>query len=159
MLRALAKTPPYAIFSDSLEVYNADWTANFLEEFRKRRGYDLTPYLPALAGDIGEKTGAIRHDWGQTLTELADENYLTPLTRMGAAARHAVPLADLRHSAGDAFEQLAGGSARGRGHPVAALLRHALGGLREPSLRPAGDVVGDLDLAAFAGVSAPRRST
>jgi hypothetical protein len=80
MLRALAKTPPYAIFSDSLEVYNADWTTNFLEEFRKRRGYDLTPYLPALAADIGEKTGAIRHDWGKTLSELADQNYLTPLT-------------------------------------------------------------------------------
>jgi hypothetical protein len=80
MLKALAKTPPYAIFSDSLEVYNADWTGNFLDEFRKRRGYDLTPYLPALAGDIGEKTGAIRHDWGKTLSELADQNYLTPLT-------------------------------------------------------------------------------
>ncbi|MBZ5627032.1 MAG: glycoside hydrolase, partial [Acidobacteriia bacterium] len=79
MLRALAKTPPYAIFSDSLEVYNSDWTTNFLDEFRKRRGYDLTPYLPALAGDIGEKTGAIRHDWGKTLSELADQNYLTPL--------------------------------------------------------------------------------
>ncbi len=80
MLRALEKTPPYAIFSDSLEVYGADWTGNFLEEFHKRRGYDLTPYLPALAADIGEKTGAIRHDWGKTLSELADQNYLTPLT-------------------------------------------------------------------------------
>jgi hypothetical protein len=80
MLRTLAKTPPYAIFSDSLEVYNSDWTGNFLEEFRKRRGYDLTPYLPALAADIGDKTGAIRHDWGKTLSELADQNYLTPLT-------------------------------------------------------------------------------
>jgi len=79
MLRALAKTPPYAIFSDSLEVYSSDWTGNFLEEFRKRRRYDLTPYLPALAGDIGDKTGAVRDDWGRTLTELANENYLTPL--------------------------------------------------------------------------------
>jgi hypothetical protein len=79
MLRALAKTPPYAVFSDSLEVYNADWTGNFMEEFRKRRGYDLTPFLPALAGDIGDKTRYVRHDWGKTLTELADENYLTPL--------------------------------------------------------------------------------
>jgi len=79
MLKALEKTPPYAIFSDSLEVYNSDWTTNFLDEFRKRRGYDLTPYLPALAADIGEKTGAIRHDWGKTLSELADANYLTPL--------------------------------------------------------------------------------
>ena len=80
MLNALAKTPPTAIFSDSLEVYNSDWTGDFLDQFRKRRGYDLTPYLPALAGDIGAATGAIRNDWGQTLSELADENYLKPLT-------------------------------------------------------------------------------
>ena len=79
MLRALSKTPPYAIFSDSLEVYNADWTANFLEEFRQRRGYDLTPYLPALAEDAGAKSEAVRHDWGLTLTELANDHYLTPL--------------------------------------------------------------------------------
>src|SRR5262245_44929395 len=38
LLKALEKTPPYAIFSDSLEVYNADWTPNLLEEFQKRRG-------------------------------------------------------------------------------------------------------------------------
>ncbi len=80
MLRALRQTPPYAVFSDSLEVGSSDWTADFLEEFRKRRGYDLTPYLPALAGDIGEKTMAVRHDWGKTLTELAEDNYLRPLT-------------------------------------------------------------------------------
>lgn len=79
MLKALAKTPPYSIFSDSLEVYNSDWTGNFLTEFQKRRGYDLTPYLPALAGDIGPKTGSIRHDWGQTLSELCDDLYLQPL--------------------------------------------------------------------------------
>jgi hypothetical protein len=80
MLKAVGKNPPYAIFSDSLEVYGADWTGDFLQEFQKRRGYDLTPYLPALAADIGDQTKAIRHDWGQTLTELANENYLTPLT-------------------------------------------------------------------------------
>jgi hypothetical protein len=85
MLKALENTPPYAIFSDSLEVYNSDWTGGFLEQFRKRRGYDLTPYLPALAGDIGDKTRAIRHDWGLTLSELCDENYLKPLTAWAAA--------------------------------------------------------------------------
>jgi hypothetical protein len=79
LMGAVGKNVPYAVFSDSLEVYNADWTPNFLDEFRKRRGYDLTPYLPALAGDIGEKTASIRHDWGKTLSELADANYLTPL--------------------------------------------------------------------------------
>jgi hypothetical protein len=79
LLRAFGPNPPYAIFCDSLEVFSSDWTGDLLEQFGKRRGYDLKPYLPALAGDIGEKTGAIRNDWGQTLTELANERFLTPL--------------------------------------------------------------------------------
>jgi len=79
MLTVLRAAPPYAIFSDSLEVYGSDWTPNLIEEFRKRRGYDLTPLLPALVGDIGDKTSAIRHDWAKTLTELVEENYLAPL--------------------------------------------------------------------------------
>jgi alpha-L-rhamnosidase len=79
MLKALGENTPYAIFSDSLEVYGSDWTGDLLDEFRKRRGYDLTAYLPALVGDIGDKTASVRHDWGQTLTELANDRYLTPL--------------------------------------------------------------------------------
>ena len=79
MLAALRPNAPYAIFSDSLEVYGSDWTPTLIEEFRKRRGYDLTPLLPALVGDIGDKTAAIRHDWAKTLTELVEENYLAPL--------------------------------------------------------------------------------
>jgi len=85
MLKALAKTPPYAIFSDSLEVYNSDWTANFLAEFQKRRGYDLRPWLPALADDIGPETGAVRHDWGLTLSELCEDQYLKPLNAWAQA--------------------------------------------------------------------------
>ncbi|MGO9257574.1 MAG: glycosyl hydrolase [Bryobacteraceae bacterium] len=80
LLDAVPNNPPHAIFSDSLEVYNSDWTDDFLAEFQKRRGYDLTPYLPALSEDIGDKTLAIRHDWGLTLSELCDDHYLKPLT-------------------------------------------------------------------------------
>jgi len=80
LMQAFGANPPYAVFSDSLEVFYSDWTPNLLEEFRKRRGYDLMPYLPALIGDIGAQTGAIRHDWGKTLYELADDNYLRPMT-------------------------------------------------------------------------------
>ena len=79
LAEAFGANPPHSVFSDSLEVERSDWTGDFLEQFRKHRGYDLTPYLPALADDIGEKTMAVRHDWGKTLTELAEENYLTPL--------------------------------------------------------------------------------
>ncbi len=85
LLNALRATPPHAIFSDSLEVYNSDWTAAFLDEFKKRRGYDLLPDLPALAGGDSERVLAIRHDWGKTLSELADDNYLKPITRWAAA--------------------------------------------------------------------------
>jgi hypothetical protein len=86
LAQSFGANPPHAVFSDSLEVERSDWTGDFLTEFRKRRGYDLAPYLPALAEDIGEKTLAIRHDWGRTLTELANENYLQPLTEW--AHRH-----------------------------------------------------------------------
>ncbi|MGH9625144.1 MAG: glycosyl hydrolase, partial [Bryobacteraceae bacterium] len=77
LLSAFLPGAPYAVFSDSLEVFGSDWTSGFLSRFRKLRGYDLTPYLPALAENIGPKTMALRHDWGETLTDLADTNYLT----------------------------------------------------------------------------------
>ena len=87
LMEAFDQNPPYAVFSDSLEVYGSDWTPNFLREFQTRRGYDLTPYLPALVADMGPNTAAIRHDWGETLTELAGEHYLTPI-RKWAHAHH-----------------------------------------------------------------------
>ena len=52
-MQAFGSNPPYAIFCDSLEVYDSDWTGDFLEEFQKRRGYDLKPHLPALVADMG----------------------------------------------------------------------------------------------------------
>lgn len=79
LLKAFGKQPPYAVFSDSLEVYGTDWTGDFLEQFKKRRGYDLTPYLPLLWDTKGETAAAVRHDWAQTQTELADERYLSQI--------------------------------------------------------------------------------
>jgi hypothetical protein len=70
---------PYSVFCDSLEVYNQDWTDDFLSEFAKRRGYDLKRYLPALVGDIGPKTTDIRYDWGRTITELFNERFMVPM--------------------------------------------------------------------------------
>lgn len=70
---------PYSVFCDSLEVYNQDWTDDFLAEFEKRRGYDLKPHLPALIADVGEKTDDVRYDWGRTITELFDERFMVPM--------------------------------------------------------------------------------
>jgi alpha-L-rhamnosidase len=86
LLGAFGDKPPYSVFSDSLEVYGSDWTANLPEEFRKRRGYDLIPHLPELVAGGTREAEAVRHDWGRTLDELIRENYLAPLAEF--AAKH-----------------------------------------------------------------------
>jgi hypothetical protein len=78
-VKACEPNAPYAVFCDSLEVNGEDWTGNLLEEFQKRRGYNLRPYLPALVGDIGEKTLDIRHDWGKTITEVFTERFVATI--------------------------------------------------------------------------------
>lgn len=86
LIAAFGDHPPYSVFSDSLEVYGADWTPGLLAQFRQRRGYDLLPHLPELfSASPTEEALAVRHDWGQTLTELIDENYLKPINAWAAA--------------------------------------------------------------------------
>ena len=79
LIEACGKNLPYSVFSDSLEVYESDWTPDFLAEFRARRGYDLTPHLPELVAGTTPEAADLRFDWGRTLAELIDEHYLTPL--------------------------------------------------------------------------------
>ncbi|WP_206610353.1 glycosyl hydrolase [Croceibacterium ferulae] len=80
LLSAFAGTkPPHALFSDSLEVYGGSWTPDLPAEFANRRGYDLLDHLPDLFLDTPD-SGAVRHDWALTLSELVDERYLAPLS-------------------------------------------------------------------------------
>lgn len=79
LLSAFDNQPPYAVFSDSLEDYGSDWSPALLDEFQRRRGYDLRPHLLALVTDAGPDTAAIRHDWGRTLTEMANDGFLKPI--------------------------------------------------------------------------------
>lgn len=79
LVQAFGAHPPYSVFSDSLEVYGADWTPELLQEFRNRRGYDLLPHLPELAAGTDDEAADLRYDWGRTLTELIDENYLAAI--------------------------------------------------------------------------------
>jgi len=85
LVKSFGSTPPYAVFSDSLEAYGADWTPNLPAEFRKRRGYDLLPRLPELVTGGTPESAKVRHDWGKTLTELVDENYLTQINSWAIA--------------------------------------------------------------------------
>src|SRR6185369_11040 len=79
LFQAFGANQPYSIFCDSLEVYNSDWSADFLEEFKKRRGYDLKPHLPMFINGSGQETKRLRRDWGRTLSELLNERFLAPI--------------------------------------------------------------------------------
>ena len=53
-----------AYFADSMELEGANWTTDFAEEFRRRRCYDLMPWLPFVlfpTGRLGEVTS---YDYG-----------------------------------------------------------------------------------------------
>ena len=63
---------------DSYEAGGQEWTKRMPEEFQKRRGYDLIPWLPTLAGktiESKEATQRVRRDWQETVTDLFAENY------------------------------------------------------------------------------------
>jgi hypothetical protein len=87
-------------FTDSLELkVEHCWTGDFLPEFEKRRGYKLTPYLPAVpvplkhnmianvaglspAPEFDFEGGArVRYDVDRTLAELYRERFVRPLSK------------------------------------------------------------------------------
>ncbi|MBQ8577814.1 MAG: hypothetical protein IJ449_07610 [Clostridia bacterium] len=69
-----------SIFCDSIEVEGHNWSGVLLDEFEKRRGYDLKPYIYALWGDMGDITPHIRYDYYKTMSELTVENFFDNLT-------------------------------------------------------------------------------
>lgn len=83
-----------ALFMDSLEMEGANWTIDMADEFKKRRGYDIVPYLPFVlfkTGGMGnvsdynygssfspefkETLARIRYDYNMTKTELLKERF------------------------------------------------------------------------------------
>ena len=67
-----------AVEDDSWESGQPSWSKNFPQEFQKRRGYDLIPYLPALAGVTmvdAATTQRIKQDFKQTISDLIVTNY------------------------------------------------------------------------------------
>ncbi|MFH1718339.1 MAG: glycosyl hydrolase [Planctomycetota bacterium] len=57
----------------SYELSGSTWTPDFLEEFKKRRGYDMTMYLPVLSGSIvrdRDVSERFNYDFRKTLGDL-----------------------------------------------------------------------------------------
>lgn len=64
------------VLLDSWEAQCQNWTPLMAEEFRKRRGYDLQPWLPALTGrviDSTERTLRFLWDFRRTIADLMAE--------------------------------------------------------------------------------------
>ena len=61
---------PRAQYHDSFE-YRGNWCRDFLEQFKKRRGYDLNDHMDAMAGQGDVDTiSRVKCDFRQTLAEL-----------------------------------------------------------------------------------------
>ena len=83
-----------AYFNDSYEVDDAsgqsNWTPKLFDEFKKRRGYDLRNYLPALFGsDSRDNNIRVICDYRETLSDLLFENFTIPW-RQWAKSRGAI---------------------------------------------------------------------
>ena len=137
-LRPDVGTSLRAIFCDSLEVQEyIFWSDDFLREFKARRGYDLTPFLPVLRQpgyndfyfshpgdhplyDVARTGDTIRDDYWKTVAELMFENFYHPFDTwakdhglLSRVQAHGAPV-DLLKTYGDASipetEQLDGGN-------------------------------------------------
>ena len=71
---------------DSWEVGSQTWTAAFREEFKKRRGYDLLPWLPVMAGgrvvNSSELSERFLWDVRRTYGDLIAENYFGRMAKL-----------------------------------------------------------------------------
>jgi hypothetical protein len=71
-----------AFYNDSYEVYGADWTPRFFDEFIKRRGYDLKTQLRELSsGEVTDKVARIKSDYRETMGDLMLENFSETFTK------------------------------------------------------------------------------
>jgi (4-O-methyl)-D-glucuronate---lignin esterase len=71
------------VITDSWEAGVANWTDKMMAEFAKRRGYDMRPWLPVLAGRIvesAESSDRFLWDFRKTLGDLTAENHYDQLT-------------------------------------------------------------------------------
>ncbi|MCK9412017.1 MAG: hypothetical protein M0Q53_06930 [Prolixibacteraceae bacterium] len=70
---------------DSWECEFQNWTKNFPEEFKNRRGYNILPWIPVLCGDfVGtpQLSDAFIHDFRKTIADLIDQNYYKQFSKL-----------------------------------------------------------------------------
>jgi hypothetical protein len=62
-----------AMFCDSMELEGANWNDDLPDEFKKRRGYSLLPYLPFVLKKVGHMGNPVDEEYGTKFnTEVTD---------------------------------------------------------------------------------------
>jgi hypothetical protein len=72
-----------SVMLDSWEAGMQNWTDKMLVEFKNRRGYDLTPFLPCLSGRVignSDISDRVLWDFRRTLADMFAENHYAVLT-------------------------------------------------------------------------------
>jgi hypothetical protein len=66
-----------ATFADHEGSYGGTigWTPRLFETFRRKAGYELEPFLPALTYDVGSKTEKVRCDYVDTVSDLYSTSF------------------------------------------------------------------------------------
>jgi len=73
------------VINDSWEAGTQNWTDNLMAEFKKRRGYDMQPWLPVLTGRVvesSESSDRFLWDFRRTLSDLLAENHYDLVTKI-----------------------------------------------------------------------------
>ena len=73
------------VMMDSWEAGMQNWTDDMISEFKTRRGYDPTPYLPILAGRVienSEVSDRFLWDFRRTLADMFADNHYGTMARL-----------------------------------------------------------------------------
>lgn len=73
------------LYIDPREWGSQNWGCQFAEEFKVRRGYDLIPYLPVMAGvtlESASRYEQVQNDIRLTIGELVKEKFFQTFTRL-----------------------------------------------------------------------------
>ena len=139
-----------AIITDSFEAGDANWTPRMIEQFRRLRGYDPTPWLPALTGAVigtRARSDAFLYDYRRTLADLmATEHYATVarVAHRNGLTVYGEALEDGRPALGNDIALR-----RYTDVPMAAMWTYARDGAPRPTL--VGDIRGAASVAHLYG--------
>lgn len=62
-----------ALFTDSMELEGCNWNDDLAEEFKRRNGYDLMPYLPFTMYKVGRLGAVVDYNYGAKKTPAFEE--------------------------------------------------------------------------------------